>query len=64
MDLETRKNENTALSRQLDTVTEYIDILSGFLEDLRERSRVNGYTLRGKEPGTIIDGFTQTDEPN
>ena len=63
MDLKTRKDENAVLSRQLDTVTEYIDILSGFLEDLRDYSRKNGCMLCGNEPGIMVEASTQTDYP-
>ena len=51
------------LSRQLDTVIESIDILSGFLEDLRERLRKNRYILYRNEPEIIIKASTQTDYP-
>ena len=44
-------------------VTEHVNILNGFLEDLRERLRKNGCTLYGNEPGAIAEASTQTDHP-
>ena len=46
-DLRIRKKENKAFNRQLDIVTKYINLLSDFLEQLKQSSAVNEYILCG-----------------
>ena len=63
MDLKHRRGENRDLKQQLETVSEHVDILSGFLETLKKKSQKNGCTLCGWEPGIKTDAVTQTEEP-
>jgi hypothetical protein len=58
IDLKHRRGENRDLKQQLETVSEHIDILSGFLETLKEKSQKNGCTLYGWEPGIKTDAVT------
>jgi hypothetical protein len=62
MNLRHRRGENQDLRQQLDTVIEYVDILSGFLEILKEKTQQNGCILCGWEPGARTDVTIQTEE--
>jgi hypothetical protein len=44
-DLDKRKKESRSLKRQFDSVTEYIDVLSEFLEKLKRKTAGYEYTI-------------------
>jgi hypothetical protein len=58
INLRQRRGENQELRQQLDTVAEHVNVLSGFLETLKEKTQQNGCTLCGWEPGTKTDAVT------
>jgi hypothetical protein len=63
MNLRERKNKDEELRRRFNTVSKHMDVLSGFLETLQEKTQQNGCTLYGWKPGAKTDAGTQTEEP-
>jgi hypothetical protein len=53
VNLEERKEESRSLRRQFDSVTEYVDILTEFLEKLRDKTAGYEYAIcGGGQPNT------------
>lgn len=62
INLRERKDENSALRRQFDSVIEYVDVLTEFLEKLRAKTHLNGCAMCGWELGDRVNMITQTEE--
>jgi hypothetical protein len=60
-DLNERKKESRSLRRQFDSVTEYVDVLTEFLEKLRSKTVGYECAIYGRESQSSINAFIQTE---
>jgi hypothetical protein len=62
-DLAERKEKSRSLRRQFDSVIEHVDVLSEFLEKLRDKTAGYEYTIYGGGSPTAVNAAIQTEYP-